>query len=268
MLDDPPYWAVASRFLCRQDSTPILHDMLARSAIPLIGIEETCAVDSTGLRTTRFHSYRKEKYEPSRENIWRKMHALVCVKSHAIAVLEVTDGSASDSPQFPVLLQRAYDNGFRFKDVLADRGYQGRANFNAAAKLHMEALIPYKSNQTGQSKGSPTYHKMFLYFQLHREEFDARYGQRAQVESAFGGFKQKFGETLESRNFTSQVNEVLCKAIAHNITILVRLMFEADLLPDFLDAEGRTKKGRPRPSELIGEIPGPQLLAAGARGAN
>jgi hypothetical protein len=238
-LDDPAYWSVASRFLCRTDVTEALHNMLARSAIPLIGLEDQCAIDSTGLRTSRFNYYRHERYEPERQNVWLKFHALVGVNTHVIPVLEVSAGSASDSPFFPELLKRATDNGFRFKEVLADKGYQSRENFNAASKLGIEPYIPFKRNQTGQSKGSPMYHKMFLFFQYHRERFDAHYGQRAQVESAFAGFKQRFGETLVSKTFTSQLNEVLCKAIGFNITILIRQMFEAGILPEFLEPQAR-----------------------------
>jgi catalase (peroxidase I) len=56
--------------------TQELRLLLAQSAIPLIAVEKACAVDSTGLRTTRFNYYRKEKYEPQRETIWPKMHGL------------------------------------------------------------------------------------------------------------------------------------------------------------------------------------------------
>jgi transposase len=233
-LNDAHYWAISSRFLCRDDVTEGLHDMLARSAIPLMGIEDRCAIDSTGLRTTRFNYYRKEKYEPSRENIWRKLHALTGVKTHVIPVLEVTEGSANDSPLFPILLKRASANGFRFREVYADKAYNSRTNFNAAAELHVEPFIPPKRNQTGEAKGSPMYHKMFLFFQYRREEYDIHYGQRAQVESAFGSFKQKLGETLASRKFCAQENEILAKAVAFNVMILVRQMFETGILPEFL----------------------------------
>ena len=104
----------------------------------------------------------------------------------------------------------------------------------------MLPFIPFKKNATVTSKGSSMYHKMFLFFQYHREEFDQRYGQRAQVESTFGSFEQKFGETLAFKKFTSQVNEVLCMAIAHNITVLVRQMFEVGILLDFLNPSAST----------------------------
>jgi transposase len=208
--------------------------MLARSAIPLIGLENRCAIDSTGLRTTRFNNYRKERYDPSRTNVWLKLHALVGVKTHAIPALEVTSGSMADSRLFPTLLRRAVSIGFQFDEVYADKGYVSRRNYNAAAELKIQAFIPFKSNCVGTSQGSPMYRKMFHFFQCNREEFDAHYGQRAQVESTFGQFKQKFRETLASRNFTAQQNEIVCMAIAHNISVMIRQMFESKILPDFL----------------------------------
>jgi hypothetical protein len=228
------YWDVPSKFLCRDDAAPILHDLLARSAIPLIGVDTACAIDSSGFRTTRFHYYNHEKYQPTRQNVWLKAHILAGVQTHAVPVLEITEGSAGDSPRFPVLLKRAVDLGFTVKEVYADKGYLSRNNFEAAAELGVDAFIPFKVNSTGQSKGTSMYHKMFLFFQYHREKFDQHYGQRAQVETCFGAIKQKFGETLESRNFTAQVNELVAKLVAYNISVLIRQMFERDLLPDFL----------------------------------
>lgn len=75
---------------------------------------------------------------------------------------------------------------------------------------------------------------MYLYYRNKRDEFDAHYGQRAQVEVTFSAFKQKLGETIVSRKVDSQVNEILCTASAYNLTILVRQMFECGLLPDCL----------------------------------
>lgn len=233
-LSDAYYWDTPSKFLCRDDVGPVLHDLLARAAIPLIGVDTACAIDSSGFRTTRFHYYNHEKYQPTRKNIWLKAHILAGVQTHVVPVLEITEGSAGDSPRFPALLKRAVDAGFAIKEVYADKGYLARNNFEAATELGVDAFIPFKVNSTGQSRGSSMYHKMFLFFQYHREKFDQHYGQRAQVETTFGAIKQKFGEALWSRNFTAQVNELAAKLVAYNITVLIRQMFERDLLPDFL----------------------------------
>lgn len=233
-LSDAYYWDTPSKFLCRDDVAPVLHDLLARAAIPLIGVDNSCAIDSSGFRTTRFHYYNHEKYQPTRKNIWLKAHILAGAQTHVVPVLEVTEGSAGDSPRFPALLKRAVGAGFTIKEVYADKGYLARDNFEAAAELGVDAFIPFKVNSTGQSRGSSIYHKMFLFFQYQREKFDQHYGQRAQVETTFGAIKQKFGEALWSRNFAAQVNELVAKLVAYNITVLIRQMFEQDLLPDFL----------------------------------
>lgn len=229
-----PYFDVSSKILCREGTTSILLDLIARSALPFRAIEDRCAIDSTGFRTTQFHYYRNEKYTPTRKNQWLKAHALIGVNSHAVLAVEITGGEAGDSPRFGLLLERAKKAGFELKEVLADKAYNSRANFDLATEFGMDAFIPFKSNQTGQSKGSPTYHKMFLFFTYHREKFEAHYRKRGQIEVAFGAIKQKIGETLSSRKFTAQVNELLAKLVVHNLTMLIQAMYGIGILPDFL----------------------------------
>jgi hypothetical protein len=101
-------------------------------------------------------------------------------------------------------------------------------------------------------------HKFFVY---RREEIDEHYRQRAQVESTFGSIKQKFGETLASKNFTAQLNEIICVGIAHNITVLIRQMFESGILPDFLpppqhaEVQGQSNTVNPvQPLEPTGSL--------------
>ena len=44
----------------------------------------------------------------------------------------------------------------------------------------------------------------------------------------------KFGETLKSKKYVAQVNELLCKILAYNITVLIREMFVCGINPEFL----------------------------------
>jgi hypothetical protein len=75
---------------------------------------------------------------------------------------------------------------------------------------------------------------MFLFFAYNRSKFDEHYRLRGQVEVAFGALKQVIGEGVSSLKLTAQQNELLCKAIAWNITMLVHAMYGIGLLPDFL----------------------------------
>jgi hypothetical protein len=49
--------------------------------------------------------------------------------------------------------------------------------------------------------------------------------------------KRKQGTNLRSRNDVAQYNEILCKALVHNICVLIQEMFESDVHIDFEMAE-------------------------------
>ena len=99
-------------------------------------------------------------------------------------------------------------------------------------KFGGKAYIPFKKNATGKSGGA-LWKKAYHYFQIHRDEFEEHYHQRSNAESTFSAIKQKFGESVKSRNRVAQENEMLCKIVAYNITVLIHSMFEMGINPDF-----------------------------------
>ena len=78
---------------------------------------------------------------------------------------------------------------------------------------------------------------MYHYFQLNREEFMEHYHKRSNTESTNAAIKRKFGETLKSKNQTAQVNELLAKIVAYNLTVVIHEMYENGISPDFLHAK-------------------------------
>ena len=46
--------------------------------------------------------------------------------------------------------------------------------------------------------------------------------------------KSKFGDMLKNKNLVSQTNELLCKLIAYNITVLIGAMYELKIEPNLL----------------------------------
>ena len=45
--------------------------------------------------------------------------------------------------------------------------------------------------------------------------------------------KSKFSDSVRSKTWTSQVNEVLCKVICHNICVVIQETHELGIKPDF-----------------------------------
>ena len=79
--------------------------------------------------------------------------------------------------------------------------------------------------------------RMYHLFAFQRDTFLAHYHRRSNVECTFSMIKRKFGGSLLSKSDTGQVNEVLCKVIAHNLCVVISAMHELGLpVPAFSGA--------------------------------
>lgn len=54
----------------------------------------------------------------------------------------------------------------------------------------------------------------------------SHYHLRSNVEATNMAIKTKLGDCLKNKTFVSQTNELLCKLIAYNITVLIIAMYE------------------------------------------
>ena len=59
------------------------------------------------------------------------------------------------------------------------------------------------------------------------------YHKRSNIETAFSIIKGKFGSALRSKGDVVQINEALCKVLAHNICVLVQAIHELRIEPVF-----------------------------------
>lgn len=154
-----------------------------------------------------------------------------------MASAKVLDGNSADSPQFIPLVEETASIGFVMDEISADKAYNSIDNYNAAQAVYAAAFIPYRSNTTVLSNtGSRArlWRRMFHYFQLNQDEFMQHYHLRSNVESTNMAIKAKLGDSAKSKNFTAQVNEVLCKMIAYNITVLISAMYELKIEPKLI----------------------------------
>ena len=216
--------------LARPELSPILSDLVNLSALPLVGVEENFAVDSSGFRTTSFGDYCREKYGAAAHNVWVKPHILVGTLTHVVVAAKITEGHVADCPQLPELVGGAIQAGFVLKEVYADKGYLSGANYAAIGETGATPYIMFKENSRGRSHErkdhSPFWKRMWHLFQADPSGFLDHYHKRENVEAVFGAIKKKLGETLSSRNPTAQINELYCKLIAYNITVLIHEAFE------------------------------------------
>lgn len=228
-----PHFNSVNNYLRDEELLPIFQHLITLSALPLKAVEKEFAIDSTGFRTTCFCQYAEEKYELAREHKWIKAHACVGVKTNIVVAAEVDGENSGDCPQFSPLIKATADGGFSVEEVSADKAYSSRENHKVVQALGGTAYIPFKSNSNGKSGGAMIWKKAFLFFQLHQDEFEAHYHKRSNVESTFAAIKKKFGDVVKAKSTVAQRNELYCKLIAYNITVLVQEMFELGIKPDF-----------------------------------
>ena len=236
-IDHTPDFNVPSKLFKNPEMTPILQRLVTLSALPVAGIENDFSVDSTGFRTTTFSAYSGAKYGRGKEHQWVKAHLCAGVKTNVVAAVAITDASGGDSPQFGPLVKKTAE-GFTLNEVSADMAYSSRLNLQLVANEGGKAYIPYRKNATGNARGSILWSKMFHYFQLNRDEFMEHYHKRSNIEATNAAIKRKFGETLKSKNPVAQVNELLAKIIAYNLTVVIHEMYENGINPTFLNLRG------------------------------
>jgi transposase len=206
--------------------TPVLHDLIVRSSLPLRTVETVFAPDSTGFSTSRFVRWFDEKYGVQRSGKdWVKAHAICGVKTNIVTAVRIEGRDAGDSPQFKPLVETTVAAGFTVKEVPADKAYLSHDNQALVAALGGMAFIPFKSNSQPGEAGT-LWEKLFLYYALHREDFLKHYRQRSNAESTFSMVKAKFRDHVRSKTDTAMTNEVLCKVLCHNLCVVIQSQIE------------------------------------------
>jgi transposase len=215
----------------RSPRSPILHTLIVKSSLPLVGAESVFAADSTGFTGRPFIRWHDIKYRGKREHEWVKPHLMCGVNTHIVTDVVILDRDAADVRQLPALLKTTAQN-FTVREVLADKVYNVVYNQKAISEIGAAAYIPFKLGHTGRRGG--VWERAFLYYTMHQEEFYRHYHQRSNIESAIMMIKSKFGSSIRSKTELPMINEVLCKILCHNICCLIKSIYELKIDRSFV----------------------------------
>jgi len=216
----------------KPELTPILAKMVILTSLPLRTAETKFNIDSTGFGTSNFqrwYSFKHGKEICSRR--WVKCHFVNGAKSNIITSVKITTENDADCPQ---LKEMAQDTAkyFNMEELSGDKAYLSKDNFELVNSLGGTFYVPFKSNSKGSGNGM-IWKKMYHYFMLNNEEYLEHYHARSNAETTVHMIKSKFGDRVRSKLWTAQVNEVLCKIIAHNICCVIMEMNELGLENNF-----------------------------------
>ncbi|MBI2110247.1 transposase [Candidatus Woesearchaeota archaeon] len=234
-IKNKPHFNTIFNYYKDPELTRILKYLIEQSGTPLREIESDFMIDASGFSTSLFGRWFDIRIqENSKKRIFKKAHVTSGTKSNIITAIEITPGYYADSPQFCGLVKITSKN-FEMKEISGDKAYSGRKNLETASEVGAIPYIVFKSNARTRARGSEIWRKMKIYFDEHKEEFMQHYHKRSNAETVFHMIKRKFGSHLNSKSEIGQINEILCRALAHNICVLIQEMFELQISLNFIN---------------------------------
>ena len=228
-LNNKPHFNSILKYMNSPYITPFLKELIKLTSLPLRDYEKNFAIDSTGFSTFCKDKWVSVRLDHQKHHNYKKLHAICGVNTNIIVAAKVTNGTASDCPHFQELLKEAAKH-FNIRNITADAGYLSRKNVQCASDLNISPYIKLKKNTIPRAKGHyPAWNNMVWLFRKNENLFKAHYHKRSNVESTFAMIKKKFSPFLRSRKQISQENELLCKVVCHNISVLVSAIFKHNL---------------------------------------
>lgn len=228
-----PHFNSIYNYFDKPELTPLLHELITTTALPLKTIETDFAVDSSGFSNSRFVRWFNVKYGRELDySDWVKLHLMTGVKTNIVTSVEISGRHDHDSNFFAPLV-KATAQHFAVQEISADKAYSSRENLHTAMAHGATPYILFKSNATGEAGGDNLWRIMFHYFSLRRSEFLEHYHKRSNVETTFSMIKGKFGDAVRGKSQTAQLNEILFKVLCHNICVVNQSMFELGIEPTF-----------------------------------
>jgi transposase len=197
-----------------------------------VGIEKVFAADSTGFGTPGHHIwFNKHKGRRERRRSYMKLHVMIGVVTNVITYAEPSEWNASDRPLLKLLVEGTA-RYFDISEVSADAGYLSAENFRTVLLAGGIPYIAFYKNCALDADYKSTFWKDLLYLSKTRHpRYTEHYYLRNNVESTFSSIKAKFGGRVLSKSKRGQFNEALCKAICHNICVLIQSMYRLGIEP-------------------------------------
>lgn len=228
---------VIFKYMQSEDVTEILKGMIRTTASVVREIETDFAFDSTGFGTPTFTRWFDVKYgskikDHAAWHNWYKLHATCGIKTGIIVDCEVAERHSHDSVYFKPLFESIQEQGFKVNRIFADATYATKNNLRLVAD---NEATPYMMlRKTAKYSDTDTVWNNLLHlFLAHKEEFYKIYNKRNNIESVFSSIKRKFNSKLTSKTHTAQVNEILGRVLAYNLTVVIRVLSELEIEPNF-----------------------------------
>ena len=180
------------------------------------------AIDGTGMsRTLPSPYYYRRIDKPYPVDIPLKVSFAVDTRTSKILALRFRAKPAHDIKDAKYLIKHL---PYLPAKLVADKGYDAEWLHILCNSLGIKAAIPMRNYGTKKIYRGKSYRKINSNFK------PKTYHRRETVEAVISAVKRKFGASVNSVSASAQRAELYCRAIAHNLFLLVLRLFERNLL--------------------------------------
>jgi transposase len=233
----PSYNTLLNKF-ARPEYMPLLHRLVAGSALPLIGLESIFAVDGTGFGSSVYDHYFTEKHgkkaqrrKPTKKHRWVGGKIVFGTLTHCIAAVQITESSVAECDMMPELLRRVIANGGHVSEWLGDAAYMAWYNIKAVEDVGGQPYFDWPKGVTGKTR--PIIRRLYNKFRADQDEYWRHYHVRSLAETGNSMLKTRFGHYLRSRVPNAQYAESMLRCVCHNVACLVMAVQELHIEPRY-----------------------------------
>jgi len=224
-----PHFNSVNNYLNNSGIQKYFEELYKLLASPMIQLENNFAVDATGFSTLNKNRWMDLRFgKKGNVRDYKKLHIVSGVRTNIITSARITKASVHDTKCFPELVKET-SLSFKIREICADGGYLSRKNCSIAQRIGAQPFILPRIDTRARAGRSSAWHKMIRLWEDNRELFAQHYHQRSNVESTFSMIKRKFLGYVRSKTDLAIENEILCKVICHNASVLVNTIFEFDI---------------------------------------
>lgn len=234
VINKLPAKSTLNKYMQEISFTEILQKIIEVSAMLFIEKETVFMIDAAWFfnRMIVSDSQYKYKYAKKRGKTidlpthvkTRKLHILIAKQSKIIVSARTSMGKSNDINYFDTLLTSAINIGFNVKTILGDAAYGSKDNYSLCDENQIDAFLQFKKNSVPGRSQSKLRREKLIIFREQPQIWYETYRFRQIVEGVFSSIKRKGRHLLRSRNGIAQENEMLLKALWHNLCVIGKFL--------------------------------------------
>ena len=203
----------------------ILTKVFELTTIPFAQVEQTIAIDGTGVAETVKQNYESVKNQDiTKTSDWLKLSIVTGVELHGIVSYSL-DRHTHDTKLFEPLVNQAANRWPNANRLTADAGYLSRANAQTASNLGLTPFLFPKVNVTLKQRGSAAWTTMLKLLLANVQQWLEWYHLRSNVETVNSCLVRRFRK-LSCVKTQTKLAEEFTRLILHNLRQLNTALHE------------------------------------------